>query len=150
MSAGDLPPDRAANEPLGPEGAGGTALVQGLRDALQRLLDEDEPSQIDLATLHLDAGARRRLRQLLGQGGVSARIEALGETRIDETATPGLWWITHYNAGGEVVAEFIDVSFCPLILVRDPGEVRAGLARWMLAPVTAHPEAGPGGDAQTP
>jgi len=70
-----------------------------------------------------------QLRITLGQGEVSARLDAIGASEIVETHFPGIWWVTHYNVEGDIVADLIEIAAIPNILLSQPEDVRAGLAR---------------------
>jgi hypothetical protein len=38
-----------------------------------------------------------------------------------------VWWVTHYNDEDEVLAEFIEVAWCPEILLTPEDDVKDGL-----------------------
>ena len=82
-----------------------------------------------LALPFLTEDDREQLHGLLGEGEVSATVEALGPTEVVETAYPGVWWVTYYGADGEVVAERIEVARMPDILAAQDPDMRAGLGR---------------------
>ena len=67
------------------------------------------------------------MRQTLGQGEVSARIEAIGPSEIIETRYPGVWWVTHYNVEGDIVADTIEITWLPEIIKSQPEDLLAGL-----------------------
>jgi hydrogenase-1 operon protein HyaF len=56
------------------------------------------------------------MRDVLGVGAIDARLEALGESRVQETRYPGIWWVRHCNEDRETVAELIEVCDVPSIL----------------------------------
>ena len=105
------------------------ALLAEVAARLEKLDDGGETGMIDLNSLPLAPGEYEQLRQTLGQGEVSARIEAIGASEIIETRYPGVWWVTHANAEGETVAEFIEVTLAPEILKTHVEDARTGLAR---------------------
>jgi hydrogenase-1 operon protein HyaF len=105
------------------------ALLSEIAAMLQKLLDHGEPGVIDLAGLPFAPGEYEQLREALGQGELTARLEALGTSEIVETRFPGVWWLTHYNVEGDIVADGIEVTLLPEILKSQPEDVRAGLAR---------------------
>ena len=84
---------------------------------------------IDLYSLPFAPGEYELLRQTLGQGEVSARIEAIGASEIVETHYPGVWWVTHYNVEGNIVADILEVTAVPEIIKSQPEDVIDGLAR---------------------
>ena len=63
------------------------------------------------------------MREVLGTGEVDARIDALGLTRVRETAVGGVWWVTHRSRAGEILAEFLEVTLVPEILCAQSAEI---------------------------
>ena len=105
-------------------------LVQEVALALDRLLNQGEGTVIDVRTLPLVTEADRdELHALLGEGEVSAAVEAAGPTEVVETAYPGVWWVTYWSQAGEVVAERIEVAHIPAILAAQEADIRDGLTR---------------------
>jgi hydrogenase-1 operon protein HyaF len=105
------------------------ALLVEIAARLEKLDADGETGSIDLNGLPLAPGEYEQLRQTLGQGEVSARIEAIGASEIIETRYPGVWWVTHYNVEGDIVADMIEIAWLPEIIKSQPADVRAGLAR---------------------
>ncbi len=101
-------------------------LLREIDDMLRRLLEAGEPSAIDLSALPLNPADLDWLRGSLGVGEVAARLQANGESTLDETACPGVWWVTHRNEHGAVVAQFIEVAFVPELLKAHPDDIAAG------------------------
>jgi len=91
-------------------------ILHEIQTHLERLAQGGEPATIDLRAMPLAPGDYETLQRLLGEGEVSATIDALGPTRVRETAVRGVWWVSHHNATDEVVAEFIEVTRIPTIL----------------------------------
>jgi len=81
---------------------------------------------IDLRRAPLTAADYDCLNRVLGEGEVSAELDALGKTRIRETAVPGVWWVRHHDTSDQVLGEFIEVASCPDLLLRPEQEIRAG------------------------
>ena len=113
------------------EGETGNALplLHEIALLLERLTRDGASGSIDLGSLPMLPGDRAILEKTLGQGEVSAEIQALGATRIRETAIHGVWWVTHCNSGDEVVAEFIEVTPIPAILAAPQEDMREGWLR---------------------
>lgn len=105
------------------------ALLTEIAARLEKLDDHGETGMIDLNSLPLAPGEYEQLRQMLGQGEVSARIEAIGASEIIETCYPGVWWVTHYNVEGDIVADMLEIAHIPEILKSQPDDVHAGLER---------------------
>jgi len=106
-----------------------SALLSEIAACLAKLIATDETSVIDLQSLPFAPGEYEQLRQTLGQGEVTARIEAIGISEVIETRCPGVWWLTHYNVEGDIVADVIEITPIPEMLKSQPEDVRAGLDR---------------------
>lgn len=105
------------------------ALLSEIAARLERLTQEGTSSSIDLNSLPFAPGEYENLRLLLGQGEASARIEAIGPSEIIETRYPGVWWVTHYNVEGDIIADALEIAFIPHILNSQPEDIQDGLAR---------------------
>lgn len=103
-------------------------LLNEVLHALDRLLADGEPTVIDLASLPFGPGELEHLRASLGEGELSARLDALGTSRIRETAFPGVWWLEHRNAADEVVGRYLEVTRTPEILSSQVADIAAGRA----------------------
>lgn len=116
--------DAGAPEP----GLSGNAppLLRELRDLVQHLLDHGEASSIDLTALPLTPADLDWLREKLGQGEVSVTLDANGESSLDETACPGVWWVTHRNEQGTTLAQFLEVAFVPELVKAQAEDVKIG------------------------
>jgi len=97
--------------------------------ALDRLLEHEEPTVIDLARLPFAPGELDRLEGYLGTGELTADLDALGTSRIRETAYPGVWWLEHRNTEGEVVGRYIEITRTPEILMSQDADIFAARAR---------------------
>ena len=82
----------------------------------ERLASTGEPGAIDLGALPLSPADLDWLRKALGRGEVTATIEAAGTSSVEETAFPCVWWVTHRNTPGQIVAELIEVATVPEIV----------------------------------
>jgi hydrogenase-1 operon protein HyaF len=116
------------------------ALVAEIAARVQKLLADGETAMIDLHSLPFAPGEYEQLRQALGAGEISARLELIGTSEIVETHFPGVWWVTHYNVEGDIIADLIEITFVPDILRSQPEDVQEGLARLqeMLSHTTPH------------
>ena len=92
------------------------AVLSEIANLLENLARTGESSSIDVRSLPLFPGDYAAIRETLGTGEVSARINALGPTQIQETAIPGVWWVTHFNDNEETLAEFIEITVVPEII----------------------------------
>jgi hydrogenase-1 operon protein HyaF len=105
------------------------ALLAEIAARLEKLADHGETGMIDLNSLPFSPGEYEQLRQILGQGEVSAHIEAIGVSEIIETLYPGVWWVTHYNVEGDIVADMIEIALLPEIIKSQPEDVKDGLIK---------------------
>jgi hydrogenase-1 operon protein HyaF len=103
------------------------ALLAEIAARLEKLASDGETGMIDLNSLPMAPGEYEQLRQTLGQGEVSARIEAIGASEIIETHYPGVWWVTHYNVEGDIVADTLEITTMPEIIKSQPEDIRTGL-----------------------
>ena len=102
-------------------------LLHELHGMLRRLLDTGASSAIDLSALPLTPADLDWLRDRLGSGEVTVSLQANGESTLDETACSGIWWVTHRNPQGAVVAQLLEVAFVPELLRTQPEDVEIGL-----------------------
>jgi hydrogenase-1 operon protein HyaF len=103
------------------------ALLREIAERLSELLHSGTAAAIDLKGLPLTQSDLDWLRSRLGRGEVVATLHASGESEIVETAFPGVWWITHRNESGAVVAILIEINLVPEIVQTHPDAARAGL-----------------------
>lgn len=117
--------------PVGPRGAelSGNApvLLREIAEMLRRLLATGETSAIDLQALPLTPADLDWLREQLGEGEIAVTLNADGESSFDETACPGVWWVTHRNPHGAVASAFIEVAFVPEVVKAHHEDVAIGL-----------------------
>ena len=104
-------------------------LLNEVLHAVDRLLETGEPTTIDLAGLPFGPGELEHLEAALGEGELTAKLDALGTSRIRETAFPGVWWLEHRNAADEVVGRYIEITRTPDILSSQDADIAAGRAR---------------------
>ncbi|OIQ63159.1 hypothetical protein GALL_553020 [mine drainage metagenome] len=53
----------------------------------------------------------------------------IGNTEVRETLYPGVWWLTYYNAEGDIVADLLEITAVPEILKAPEEDIRDGLVR---------------------
>ncbi len=105
------------------------ALLNEISTRLARFVAIGETSMIDLKSLPFSPDEYEGLRTSLGRGEASARLETIGDSELYETHYPGVWWVTHYNVEGDVVADLLEIAAVPAILHSQPEDVRDGLER---------------------
>ncbi len=104
-------------------------ILNEVMHAIDKLLESDEPTTIDLAGLPFGPGELEHLEATLGTGELAAKLDALGTSRIRETAYPGVWWLEHRNAFDEVVGRYLEITRTPEILSSQDADIVAGRAR---------------------
>ena len=104
-------------------------ILNEVLHALDRLIDNDESTSIDLASLPFAPGELEALESSLASGEVSAQLDALGTSSIRETLYPGVWWIEHRNVYDEVVGRYLEITRMPEILSSQTADICAGRAR---------------------
>lgn len=103
------------------------ALLIEVASYLERLIAEGESAMLDLNSLPLAPDEYDRLRDLLGTGEVSVHIEAIGPSEIVETRYPGVWWVTHFNVEGDIIADTLEITRIPEIVKSQPEGIEEGL-----------------------
>lgn len=103
------------------------AILSEIATHLEKLAQDGTCGSIDLNSLPCAPGEYEQLRLLLGQGEATAHLEAIGPSDITETRYPGVWWVTHYNVEGDIVADSIEITTIPEILRSQPEDIRMGL-----------------------
>jgi hydrogenase-1 operon protein HyaF len=91
-------------------------LLHEIKHALEGLIENGESSIIDLRSIPLAPGEEEKILHTLGQGEVSAQLDALGKSEIIETRYAGVWVVTHYNDENSIISRFIEVTTIPNIL----------------------------------
>ena len=99
------------------------AIVNEIEAMLDDLLAGGPGASIDLRSLPMSPHDYEILRQVLGDGEVSAVVQALGPTHVRETAVSGVWWVSHCNGDDQIVAEFIEIAQAPAILMTHPDDL---------------------------
>jgi hydrogenase-1 operon protein HyaF len=124
----DAIPIHVINTPPAEPGLSGNAppLLHEISALLRRLLETGEPEAIDLSALPLTPADLDWLRDKLGEGEIAVTLQASGESTLNETACPGVWWVTHRNEQGSVTSQFIEVAFVPELVKAHPQDVASG------------------------
>jgi hydrogenase-1 operon protein HyaF len=104
-------------------------LLHELRHALNKHIESGAEHVIDLNSLPMAPQEEQQLEQLLGDGEVHARLDALGRSEIAETAIPGIWRVTHYNGDNARVGRFLEVTDCPAILKSQQPDLPGAVSR---------------------
>jgi hydrogenase-1 operon protein HyaF len=104
-------------------------LLRELAEQVKRLLATGESSAIDLSALPLTPADLDWLHDKLGTGEIAITLQANGASTLNETACPGVWWVTHHNEQGAVTSQFIEVAFVPELVKAHPQDVAIGLEK---------------------
>lgn len=102
-------------------------LMLQIEQALQDLMDGGGAAVIDLGAMPFSKQDEEDLRQRLGEGEVSATLNAFGPTLIQETGIPAVWLIEHKDAEGRRLTLHVEVARIPEILVTPEEDVAEGL-----------------------
>jgi hydrogenase-1 operon protein HyaF len=105
------------------------ALIMEVSSLLRRLIEHGESGSIDLLGLPLSPSCLAALDQRLGQGEVRVRLDAAGRSDIHETEFPGVWWTSHSDETGRVIAMAIEVTSIPEIVRADTEDMRLAYRR---------------------
>ncbi|MCK5361195.1 MAG: hypothetical protein KAJ95_11240 [Gammaproteobacteria bacterium] len=104
-----------------------TPILNEVRHALNKLLEQGEATVIDIRALPLGPGEEQKLESLLGIGEVTATIEAMGTSTVNETLFAGVWLVTHRNTEDEILGKFIEITRYPSILESQTEDMRSAL-----------------------
>jgi hydrogenase-1 operon protein HyaF len=105
------------------------ALLMEVADLLRNLIEHRRAGSIDLLGLPLSASCLAALALRLGEGEISASLRVSGESEIRETQFPGVWWTSHKDEAGRVVAMLIEVAEVPEILRASQADMEQGYRR---------------------
>lgn len=105
-------------------------VLHDIHAALSELHASGQMHAIDVRQLpRLSAERYQALRDALGQGEVSAVIQAEIKVEVSETQFPGVWWLRHFNASEEIATEIIEITDMPTILKPHSVDILAGLKK---------------------
>ena len=117
--------------PIHPEHTTGNVspLLNEIRHAIQKLLEHNEPTCIDLNSLPFSPADEHVLRKHLGQGEIKAELNSLGISHIWETQISGVWWVEHFNAENQKTNQYLEITWIPDILKSQKDDIKESLAR---------------------
>jgi hydrogenase-1 operon protein HyaF len=102
-------------------------LLHEIRHALARLVEQGEPTVLDIQSLPMGPGDLTRLMDALGEGEVKAELDCLGKTLIREARYSGVWIIEHFDGAGAIASRFIEINWVPPLLQAQAEDVQKGL-----------------------
>ncbi|HIP06342.1 MAG TPA: hydrogenase expression/formation protein [Mariprofundaceae bacterium] len=100
----------------------GMKALRLVRDALKNFKINDELTMIDITDL--DNQNRSWVNTMLGHGEVSVIYQGGMRTEVQEAVFAGVWRIVYWDANGDMVKDFIEISDVPEI-VRNSSFVKA-------------------------
>lgn len=106
----------------------GYVLLHKVAELLQQLLTRDEPGHIDLRAMPMSHQDMALLAETLGEGEVFAEVFDFGLTRVRQTGIPGVWWVVHLDDEEQILSEFIEVNYCPEVLITPTEDIHEGRA----------------------
>ena len=106
------------------------AVLYEIEKLLQQLSLSGTTGSIDLRSLPLQDGEYQALKCFLGEDETTILINAMGPTRIYETRFHGVWWVAHYNNDDELMAEFIEITQIPEIVMSHSADVGTAVERF--------------------
>jgi len=109
-------------------GGGVAAILTELAARLERLSVDGVTALIDLRSLPMSVTDRGELLEALGQGEVTATLDAQGTSTLRETAFAGIWWTVHRDRDNTITSELLEVSLVPQILAADPDDISPAAA----------------------
>lgn len=107
-------------------GNGWAGLLRLIAKLMGQLADEGTTGSIDLLAQPLDEEDFARLREFLGEGEIAFDLANDGTIEVRETAYAGVWWVTHRDSDGNTIADFIEIAYCPDVMIADPLSVADG------------------------
>ncbi|GAB6052810.1 hypothetical protein JCM17960_16300 [Magnetospira thiophila] len=102
------------------------AILNQLSEDLERLVTDGLQTAIDLRTLPLTDPEIIQLIEFLGEGEVSATVQAQGHSDVRETVYPGLWLVTHFDGADRQQSQLIEITDIPEILKTQRADALAG------------------------
>lgn len=102
------------------------ALLHEIVDLLEQLLENDSPSHIDLQAIPLSSEDLELLAETLGEGDINAEVFDYGVTRVSATGIPGVWWVVQLDEAEQILGEFIEINYCPEVLVALDEDINEG------------------------
>ena len=103
-------------------------VLNEIRHALGKLADTGETTTIDLSSIPFGAGDKQQLLSVLGRGEVEATVDAMGPTRIRETAFAGVWLVEYFDAEEREIGAHIQVTRMPALLATPEDDVAESAA----------------------
>ncbi len=107
-------------------------LLHEVKHGLEKLIETGKITVIDLRSIPLAPNEEDKILNILGQGEVVAKLDALGLSEVVETKYTGVWLVTHYNDEDHIISRFIEVTTMPEILCSQTEDIMAAYSRLTL------------------
>ena len=104
-------------------------ILHEIRHALDLLIKKNKATTIDLRSIPMAPGEEAKIEEMLGEGEISIKLDALGSSEIVETGIAGVWLVTHRNMEEEVLGKFIEITKVPSLLVTPEEDLSEGLSQ---------------------
>jgi len=104
-------------------------LLREIAERVRQLLASGETATIDLLAMPLNALDLDWLRERLGAGEICITLDADGQSSLNETNCPGVWWVQHHNPAGGVMSAFIEIAPVPELVKAHKDDISGGLER---------------------
>lgn len=101
-------------------------ILSEILEALGKLVRTGTPTVIDLGAIPFSGGDEKVLHDVLGEGEVTAVLQAMGESHVQETGIAGVWRVDNYDLHGETQSRFIEITYVPDILRTQPEDAVRG------------------------
>jgi hydrogenase-1 operon protein HyaF len=102
-------------------------LLLQVAQALEDLVERDEPTTIDLGAMPFSAQDESDLRAWLGAGEVKAEVQAFGLTLIEETGVRGVWLVEMKDVEDKRLTLHIEIARVPALVATPSEDLREGL-----------------------
>ncbi|MCU7940401.1 MAG: hydrogenase expression/formation protein [gamma proteobacterium symbiont of Bathyaustriella thionipta] len=109
-------------------------MLSEIQYALQQLLEQKQVHRIDLRAMPWSPGEKQKLEDYLGQGEVAIELNTLGKSTFYETQFSGVWFVSHYNQDGEVIAKLIEITYLPEMIFSQHEDIKNSLERLQIQP----------------
>lgn len=119
----DIPITVEESAPNLPTSGNSMPILHEVLHSLRRLAGNGETTRIDLNAIPFGPDDEEHLLTLLGRGEVQATVDALGMTRVTETAFAGVWLVDYLNEQNQRLTLHLEITEIPSILRVQPRDI---------------------------
>jgi hydrogenase-1 operon protein HyaF len=105
------------------------AVLREIAALLVRFAETGEPGAIDIKSLPLTPADQAELDERLGKGEATVKLSTSGGSDIWETSYAGVWRVRDFDSAGRIVAEKIEITRVPEIVMAHEADIRAAATR---------------------